>query len=70
MGKKKLKKRIKFLEFRVEALTKAMVTSDCHYCENHKPKTVTFSRYIPLPKIDMEGSYERTTGSESSSKKD
>ena len=55
--KKKTKKRIKMLQHDVDFLTKqvALLYDDiakhqCH-CENYKPKTVTFKRFMPLPEL-------------------
>ena len=57
MNKKKLKKQVKTLQHDVDFLTKqvALLYEDiakhqCH-CENYKPKTVTFKRYMPLPEL-------------------
>lgn len=49
MKKKKLKKQIKTLIFRVNSLERN--TRECLHCENFKPKTVTFRRFEPLPSI-------------------
>ena len=91
MGKKKLKKKIKQMERDIGALTKIcaenvedILNHQCH-CENYKPKTVQFKRYVPLPEIYAmhegmmydgpikklkEEVYEREAGCETCSKKD
>ena len=57
MNAKKLKKQVKKLQDDVDFLGKqvAHVYEDiakhqCH-CENYKPNTVTFKRYMPLPEL-------------------
>ena len=55
--KKKHKKQIKQLRHDVDFLTKqvALLYEDiakhqCH-CDNYKPKTVTFKRFVPVPEL-------------------
>lgn len=56
MKKKKLKKQIKELRADMNQLAKqVLIVSETiakhqSHCENYKPKTVQFKRYIPLPK--------------------
>jgi len=52
MTKKELKRRVKRLEILVRMLQER---KKCEYCENYKPKTVVFKRFVPLPPIDQEG---------------
>jgi hypothetical protein len=56
MKKKKLKKQIKELRADMNQLAKqvlcvseAIAKHQCH-CENYKPETVQFKRYIPVAK--------------------
>ena len=82
MKKKKLKKKLKVLRHDIDGITKAVVNLSNsiakHHCicENYKPKTVTFKRFVPLPDITpwQEGKpipklkeevYERKAGGES-----
>lgn len=66
--KKRLKRHILRLQHDVDALSKtvAIISEDIKkhqcYCENYKPKTVTFKRFIPL-RFEEE-SNERTTSGE------
>ena len=55
--KKKTKKKIKmlqhdvdFLKKRVALLNDGIEKHQC-YCENYKPKTVTFRRFMQLPEL-------------------
>ena len=83
MKKKKLKKQVQTLQHDVDFLVKQVAhlyediaKHQCH-CENYKPKTVTFKRFVPLPEITpmhegmmydgpikklKEETYERKTG--------
>ena len=70
MKVKKMKKQIKILQHDVDFLTKqvALLYEDiakhqCH-CENYKPKTVQFKRFVPLPEIysQHEDMYEALKG--------
>lgn len=89
MKKKKLKKRLNVIQHDIDALTRVIrsMGHGCNErtCENYKPKTVEFKRYVPLPEIHMmhegytgeiptpklkEETYERTTGGESGGKTD
>ena len=60
MKKKKLEKKIKELRKEINLITKTIIdvsetiNKNTFYCENYKPRTVTFKRYTPLPKIDTE----------------
>lgn len=91
MGKKKIKKTLKQMQRDIDELIRvcARLNEDiakhqCH-CENYKPKTVQFKRYVPLPEIYAmhegmmydgpikklkEEVYEREAGCETCSKKD
>ena len=57
MKKKKLKKEIKTLKNdmnqvckQILVISETIAKHQCH-CENYKPKTVEFKRFIPLPKM-------------------
>jgi len=67
LKKKKLKRKIKQMQRDIIGLSRAvrMVSEDigrhqCH-CENYKAKTVTFNRYVPLPKFATTPMKEETT---------
>lgn len=71
MKKKQLKRHILRLQHDVDALAKSviMLNEDIKkhqcYCENYKPKTVTFKRFVPIPEIYGGGeANERKTGGE------
>ena len=57
MNKKKLKKEIKVLRAEIDLLARQVahfgdvITKNHCYCENYKPRTVTFKRFTPLPQI-------------------
>lgn len=76
MKKSKLKRLVLRLQHDIDALAKSMImlnedikNHQC-YCENYKPKTVEFKRFMPVEKVYGGKWDERETGGESGGKKD